>query len=147
MVTEPSTSTNSSSCTRMQMTRKKKKQQVLADKRLVQLGIQSSILDQMYDLFYTADMDGSGKLQIDEMKLIFKKVMRRKSGPSDAQIQKFMEKVDKDNSGEVDFFECCQLLKASLADNDSDKQTNKANKIKPQEDDIAVTPVSEDGAE
>jgi len=125
----------------------KKKQQVLADKRLVQLGIQSSILDQMYDLFYTADMDGSGKLQIDEMKLIFKKVMRRKSGPSDAQIQKFMEKVDKDNSGEVDFFECCQLLKASLADNDSDKQTNKANKIKPQEDDIAVTPVSEDGAE
>ena len=43
---------------------------------MVQLELAASILGQMYDMFYTADMDGSGKLQVDEMKLIFKKVMR-----------------------------------------------------------------------
>lgn len=63
-----------------------------------------------FDMF---DTDKSGTISVNELKSVLKKLGKNMS---DKEIKKMMSSVDKDQSGEVDFDEFCQMMGMSSED-------------------------------
>ena len=66
-----------------------------------------SVLEKWHSIFSQFDRDGGGDVDLREIGLMFRHLGQK---PSDAQMQLFVEEVDIDGSGTVDFEEFCLLM-------------------------------------
>ena len=77
------------------------------------------------DVFVLFDVDGNGKIDIEE----FKDVMRAVGyDVSEEEVLHMLEFVDADGSGEIDFDEFVQLMERNAGSNKNQKKMNGMNK-------------------
>ena len=77
------------------------------------------------DVFVLFDVDGNGKIDIEE----FKDVMRAVGyDVSEEEVLHMLEFVDADGSGEIDFDEFVQLMERNAGSNKTQKKNNGMNK-------------------
>ena len=85
------------------------KEKELNSREIKKLGLDTDTVEKMYTMFHTADKDGTGMLTVDELALLFKKIQGKQ--PSQEELQHFMKTLDSDDSGAVNFVECCTIFK------------------------------------